>query len=123
MRDVIALSTMNVTGLINIVKIIDFHKAVSFFVNTKSSKRDNKDTDIHFRISTRDKERLQQYAEKANKSVSHFVRDELILRFLRLEDAKKLDKELEKLKKELDARPQFVKTKKVSRTNMTKGLR
>ena len=123
MRDVIALSTMNVTGLINIVKIIDFHKAVSFFVNTKFSKRDNKDTDIHFRISTRDKERLQQYAEKANKSVSHFVRDELILRFLRLEDAKKLDKELEKLKKELDAKPQFVRTKKVSKTNMTKGLR
>lgn len=114
---------MNVTGLINIVKIIDFYKAVSFFVNTKSSKRDNKDTDIHFRISSRDKERLQQYAERANKSVSHFVRDELILRFLRLEDAKKLDKELEKLKKELDAKPQFVKTKKISKTNMTKGLR
>lgn len=91
-------------------------------VMTKSPKQ-NKDTKIDIRISSRDKERLQDYAKRANKTVSHFVRDELILRFLRLEDAKKLDKELEKLKKDLDAKPQFVKTKKTSRTNMTKGLR
>lgn len=90
---------------------------------TRISKPANKDAKVEIRISSKDKQRLQQYAEKSGKTVSHFVRDELILRFLRLEDAKKLDKELEKLKKELDAKPQFVKTKKISKTNMTKGLR
>lgn len=90
---------------------------------TKSSKPGNKDAKIEIRISSRDKQRLQEYADKKNKTVSHFVRDELILRFLRLEDAKQIDKDLEQLKKKLDKQPQFIKTKKKTKFDMTGGLR
>lgn len=89
---------------------------------TNPSKPANKDAKIEIRITSRDKERLQQYAASANKTVSHFVRDELILRFLRLEDTKKLDKELNTLKKKLENRPN-IKVKKKSRVDMTGGLR
>ena len=88
-----------------------------------NSSKQNKDTRLQIRITQRDKERLQQYAKKANKTVSHFVRDELVLRFLRLEDTKKLDKELTELKTKLASKKQFVRTKKSSRFNMTDGLR
>ena len=84
--------------------------------------KQNKDTRLQIRITQRDKERLEAYAYAAGKTVSHFVRDDLVLRFLRLEDTKKLDKDLEVLKKKLDKHVIAVPKKK-SRVDMTGGLR